>query len=161
MSDGSSTLVLKVRIEGLTVGRETSQAVGNGQFDKNFALRVAQWGQRTVRYKMEGNGDLMFVVSDPSQSLFRFPVQDRTLIGEGSSALRPMVGPLSLDMRSGLSNRGITYKWEYSCMDYNGNKNPPYCYSDHKGTDFMLKGGFRQMDRPGNFIVAARAGIGV
>ncbi|NNC99831.1 MAG: M23 family metallopeptidase [Gammaproteobacteria bacterium] len=158
VTDGTSTIVFKIRIEGRQVGRETFQAVGDGTFFSDSTLRSAPWGDRNVRFRQEGNGDFMFVIADPSVPLFRFPVEDRSLIGEGNSSFNPLAGPLSPDMRAGLANRGVTYQWEYSCMAFNGKKNPPHCYSDHRGTDFMLKGGFRQMDRPGNYIVAARAG---
>lgn len=35
---------------------------------------------------------------------------------------------------------------------------PPFCYGGHKGTDFMLKGGFSQMDHGQNWIVVAADG---
>ncbi len=154
VSDGLSTAVFKIRIEGQAVGRQISQAVNNGQFFSDSSLRTARWGQRNVRYRQESNGDFIFVIADQSRRLLRFPVQDRTLIDESNSAANPLAGPLSPDMRTGDRNRGIGI----NCLAFNGKKNPPHCYSGHRGTDYMLKGGFRQMDRPGNYVVAARAG---
>lgn len=154
VSDGSSNLVLKIRIEGRPVGRQTSQAVGNGRFFSDKTLRSARWGQRNVQFRQESNGNFMFVIADPSKPLLRFPVQDRTLIDESNSITRPLGGPFTLDMRTGNRSRGIGL----NCLAFDGRKNPPHCYSGHKGTDFMLKGGFDQMDRPGNYVVAAREG---
>ncbi|GEM_PF-4815357 len=154
VSDGASTLVLKIRIEGRSIGRNTLQAVNDDPFVGDHTLRSAQWGNRTVQYRQERNGDFMFVIADPSQPLFRFPVQDRSLISEGNRLDDPLAGPLTPDMRTGDRNRGLGY----NCLSFDGAKAPPHCYGGHEGTDFMLKGGFKQMDRPGNFIVAARAG---
>jgi murein DD-endopeptidase MepM/ murein hydrolase activator NlpD len=154
VSDGTNTFVLKIRIEGKSVGRETFQSVENRAFSNDKSLKTVRVGDRNVSYRKEGSGNFMFVVSDLSKKLFRFPVQDRTLIEEGTSALNPLKGPLSPDMRTGDRSRGIGY----NCLAFDGSRNPPHCYSNHKGTDYMLKDGFKQMDRPGNFVVAAREG---
>lgn len=154
VSDGTNTFVIKIRIEGKAVGRETFQTVEGKSFSNDKTLRTVRIGNRNVSYRKEDSGNFMFVVSDLSKKLFRFPVQDRTLIDEGTSALNPLKGPLSPDMRTGDRSRGLGY----NCLAFDGSKNPPHCYSNHKGTDYMLKDGFQQMDRPGNFVVAAREG---
>src|SRR5207237_7526577 len=52
-------------------------------------------------------------------------------------------------------------KW--NCINYRGQGGAlgaPYCYGRHEGTDYMLLGGFTQMDKPNaNLIVAAADGI--
>jgi len=44
-----------------------------------------------------------------------------------------------------------------SCRDYLG-RPFPHCYGNHKGSDFILKGGFRAMDRQEARVVAAASG---
>lgn len=105
---------------------------------------------------------------------FRFPVQNPNLINhhdhfEGADPVAAffsgglsviteymMSGPLGLD------HRPLPQSGKVSCLDYAGNGGTigaPYCYGKHKGTDFMLIGGFDQMDSATNYIVAPADGI--
>lgn len=44
------------------------------------------------------------------------------------------------------------------CSDYLG-RAFPYCYDEHDGTDYILKGGFSQMDAGSATVLAAAAGV--
>lgn len=46
---------------------------------------------------------------------------------------------------------------ELQCTDYLG-RAFPNCYDEHDGTDFVLKGGFAQMDEASPFVLAAAPG---
>jgi murein DD-endopeptidase MepM/ murein hydrolase activator NlpD len=85
---------------------------------------------------------------------FRFPVEDRSLIDE--SSVLPLSGPFNMDHTVPFpTSKGL------SCVNYDnrgGWIGAPWCYGGHKGTDFMLKGGFTQMDKGNNWVVAAAAG---
>jgi murein DD-endopeptidase MepM/ murein hydrolase activator NlpD len=105
---------------------------------------------------------------------FRFPVQNPSLINHhnhlegvdpaaaffsgGLSTITEymMSGPLGLD------HRPLPQSGKIACLDYAGNGGTigaPYCYGKHRGTDFMLIGGFDQMDNGTNYIVAAADGV--
>jgi murein DD-endopeptidase MepM/ murein hydrolase activator NlpD len=105
---------------------------------------------------------------------FRFPVQNPSLINHhdhlegvdpaaaffsgGLSTITEymMSGPLGLD------HRPLPQSGKVACLDYAGNGGTigaPYCYGKHRGTDFMLIGGFDQMDSGTNYIVAAADGF--
>lgn len=47
---------------------------------------------------------------------------------------------------------------EIICTDYKGD-NFPQCYDEHRGSDFLLQGGFEQMDNGSAEVVAAAEGI--
>jgi murein DD-endopeptidase MepM/ murein hydrolase activator NlpD len=104
---------------------------------------------------------------------FRFPVQNPNLInhhdhlegvdpaaaffslGISAATAYMMSGPLGLD------HRPLPQSGKVACIDYAGHGGTigaPYCYGKHKGTDFMLIGGFDQMDNGTNYIVAAADG---
>ncbi|HUT53732.1 MAG TPA: M23 family metallopeptidase [bacterium] len=44
------------------------------------------------------------------------------------------------------------------CKDYRG-RGFPHCYGNHRGSDFILKGGFKAMDREDGRVVAAADGV--
>lgn len=77
---------------------------------------------------------------------FRFPIsnQDRNLI-----AGLPIVG-MDHDHLHG-SNKAV-------CENYRG-ASAPFCYNGHRGTDFLLIGGFHTMDRGSAEVVAAASGV--
>lgn len=86
-----------------------------------------------------------FAQDDGEQRVkFRFPIadEDRRLIRRF-----PIFG-FDHDPRNRLA---------FSCRNYRG-KRFPYCYDGHKGTDYMLRGGFRTMDKGSATIVAAQSG---
>ncbi len=45
------------------------------------------------------------------------------------------------------------------CVDYQGRSDFPHCYAGHRGTDYMLKGGFDAMDDGSAAVVAAADGV--
>ncbi len=45
------------------------------------------------------------------------------------------------------------------CIAYDGEENFPNCYDGHRGTDFILRGGFTVMDMEVAWVVAAADGI--
>ena len=110
----------------------------------------------------------------PTKVKLRFPVLNPNLINHhdhlegvsgaaafftlGLSAVTTymMSGPIGLD------HRPLPQSGKVSCFAYDGHGGTiglPYCYGKHKGTDFMLIGGFDQMDSESNYIVAAADGI--
>jgi murein DD-endopeptidase MepM/ murein hydrolase activator NlpD len=110
--------------------------------------------RRTVDFN--GEGAKNFIADRPPTPVkFRFPVEPRHLVDIGKPVLHFFGGPFGVDHRPPPRGRSL------SCVDYAGRGGvvgPPYCYGGHDGTDYMLKGGFAQMDRPGNWIVAAANG---
>ncbi len=88
--------------------------------------------------------------------MFRLPVENP----EGAYFSGPRVN-LRLDLvgvdhkptpkRDGLFARAL-------CKDYKG-RALPHCYGNHKGTDFILRGGFKTMDRGLGRVVAAADGV--
>jgi len=105
---------------------------------------------------------------------FRFPVQNPNLInhhdhlegvdpaaafftlGLSAATNYMMSGPIGLD------HRPLPQAGKISCTAYDGHGGTvglPYCYGKHTGTDFMLIGGFDQMDNATNNIVAAADGV--
>ncbi|HEX3129292.1 MAG TPA: M23 family metallopeptidase [Thermoanaerobaculia bacterium] len=91
---------------------------------------------------------------------FRNPVEDPNLIESAwtSELWNVMKGPFLVDHDPNTRNGGRSL----SCLDYMGRGGligAPWCYGGHTGSDFVLKGGFKQMDLPDtNWIVAAAAG---
>jgi murein DD-endopeptidase MepM/ murein hydrolase activator NlpD len=92
---------------------------------------------------------------------FRLPVEDPGAI-ESAGAGEPwnaMRGPFLVDHDPGTRSgeRGL------ACRDYmgrGGEVGVPWCYGTHTGTDFVLAGGFEQMDLPEtNWVVAAADGV--
>lgn len=106
---------------------------------------------------------------------FRFPVQNPNLINhhdhlvEGvSGAAAFFTGGLSavttymMSGPIGLDHRPLPQSGKASCFAYDGHGGTvglPYCYGQHTGTDFMLIGGFDQMDNATNYVVAAADGV--
>ncbi len=91
---------------------------------------------------------------------FRNPVEDPTLIESAwtSEPWNLMKGPFLVDHDPNTRNGGRGL----SCLDFMGRGGligAPWCYGGHTGSDFILRGGFDQMDRPDtNWIVAAADG---
>lgn len=75
----------------------------------------------------------------------RFPVVERELI---------------LDQVMGVDHDPAVYEGidEYLCWNYQG-EGWPYCYDEHRGSDFDLVGGFDTMDAGSALIVAAADGV--
>ncbi len=48
---------------------------------------------------------------------------------------------------------------EVRCIAYDGEENFPNCYDGHRGTDFILRGGFTVMDMEVAWVVAAADGV--
>lgn len=44
------------------------------------------------------------------------------------------------------------------CLSYSGQEDFPFCYDGHRGTDFLLEGGFRRMDDGSAWVIAAADG---
>jgi murein DD-endopeptidase MepM/ murein hydrolase activator NlpD len=91
---------------------------------------------------------------------FRNPVEDPNLL-ESAWTGEPwniMKGPFLVDHDPNTINGGRSL----SCRDYLGRGGlvgAPFCYGGHTGSDFILRGGFEQMDRPDtNWVVAAADG---
>lgn len=76
----------------------------------------------------------------------RFPIAHRD---RGLMTAVPIVG-----MDHDPANSG----GKTSCIDHNG-FGFPFCYNDHDGTDFLLAGGFPQMDLHSPEVVAAADGV--
>ena len=91
---------------------------------------------------------------------FRNPVEDPNLIESAwtSELWNLMKGPFLVDHDPNTRNGGRGL----SCLDFMGRGGligAPWCYGTHTGSDYVLKGGFDQMDRPDtNWIVAAADG---
>jgi PAN domain-containing protein/peptidase M23-like protein len=91
---------------------------------------------------------------------FRNPVEDPNLI-ESAWTGEPwniMKGPFLVDH----DPNAVPGARSLSCRDYLGRGGligAPFCYGGHTGSDFILRGGFEQMDRPDtNWVVAAADG---
>ena len=96
---------------------------------------------------------------------FRFPVWSPNLINHHDHLEGTAPGDLVGYMMSGplgLDHRPLPQSGKVSCIDWAGHGGlvgAPYCYGKHKGTDYMLVGGFDQMDNHANYIVAAADGV--
>jgi hypothetical protein len=128
-------------------------------FDKNHTSY--DFGT-TVNFTGTGTSPWM----DPkpiSKVKLRFPVRDPSLIDNFDYLLSGIAkypgdfvfsGPFGVDHTPGPRARLGTF-----CQDYNG-RNIPHCYGGHDAHDYMLLGGFEQMDVPNtNFVVAAADGV--
>ena len=123
-----------------------SQTFGVGQVGWNFNRTVNFTGAGAKQWKAP---------KQPPKLRFRFPVENPAVIDVGRPVLNFMGGPFGLDHSPPPRSRSL------SCVNYDaqgGLVGPPYCYGGHEGSDFMLRGGFQQMDRGGNWVVAAAPG---
>jgi hypothetical protein len=113
-----------------------------------------------------GAGAKGFVPLRPESKVkLRFPVSDPMLINnfdykDIAKELDDLIysGPVHNDHKAPKGSPGSP-----TCVNYRGQGGifgAPYCYGSHEGTDYMLLGGFTQMDQPSvNLIVAAADGI--
>lgn len=83
---------------------------------------------------------------DFSSIKFRFPISDKD---------RHLIKNWPI---YGFDHNKKDHRFNAICKNYKG-RGFPNCYDEHKGTDFMLKGGFRQMDRGSAEVVAAQSGV--
>ena len=105
---------------------------------------------------------------------FRFPVANPNLINHHDhlEGVDPAAAFITLGLSAvtnymmsgpiGVDHRPLPQSGKVSCLAYDGHGGTvglPYCYGKHKGTDFMLIGGFDQMDNGTNYIVAAADGV--
>jgi len=88
--------------------------------------------------------------------MFRLPVENPG--GKYFSSNKPArpLAWLGPDHRPASGRNGIMAR--ATCRDYRG-RHFPYCYGNHKGTDFILRGGFRAMDRNQGRVVAGADGV--
>ena len=87
---------------------------------------------------------------------FRLPIKDPSKI-KTRKTFNPRSGPYGVDhaIRAGVQadsedTFAVSYDGKVSLIGSS--------YPGHEGTDFMLKGGFKQMKKKGNFVVAAASG---
>ena len=89
---------------------------------------------------------------------FRNPVEDPNLIESSWTSSGLLNGPFLVDHDPNTRNGGRGA----SCLDYMGRGGligAPFCDGGHTGSDYILRGGFDQMDRPDtNWVVAAADG---
>jgi Peptidase family M23 len=148
--------------------------VFNGPFVKNAACRATQnrcaegsTEDRRMCAEVTGlipRGDAvarsMASASQPTLVQFRLPVEDPNLIESAwtSEPWHLFLGPFLVDHDPNTRNGGRGL----ACRDYLGRGGPigaPFCYGGHTGSDFILKGGFKQMDEPNtNWVVAGADG---
>jgi murein DD-endopeptidase MepM/ murein hydrolase activator NlpD len=122
---------------------------------KTYGVGQVSWNfNKTVNFT--GAGAKSWKEPAPAPTVrFRMPVENPALIDIGKPVLNFMGGPFGLDHSPPPRGRSL------SCVNYDGRGGaigPPHCYGGHEGTDFMLKGGFTQMDKGGNWVVAAAPG---
>jgi murein DD-endopeptidase MepM/ murein hydrolase activator NlpD len=82
--------------------------------------------------------------ADRAALQLRFPLEDRSLFSQ-------LIG---VDHDPVEQEAGVG---QLTCRDYLG-RGFPHCYDQHKGSDYMLIGGFTAMDSGSALIVAAAAG---
>jgi murein DD-endopeptidase MepM/ murein hydrolase activator NlpD len=123
---------------------------------KTFGVSEVSWNfNKTVSFTGDGAKQWKDPKPPTSAVKFRFPVENPAIIDIGKPILNFMGGPFGVDHRPPPRGRSL------SCVNYDdrgGLVGPPYCYGSHEGSDFMLKGGFKQMDKGGNWVVAAAPG---
>jgi len=88
--------------------------------------------------------------------MFRLPVENpdgKLFTGPKHNLKIDLMGP---DHKPQPGKNGIFAR--ATCTDYLG-RPFPHCYGNHKGVDFILKGGFKKMDKEVGRVVAAAPGV--
>ena len=73
----------------------------------------------------------------------------------------PIADPSTISLTIGLDHDGVVQTsvvGDAICTDYLG-RGFPHCYDEHRGSDFILDGGFSAMDAGSVAVVAAAAGV--
>jgi murein DD-endopeptidase MepM/ murein hydrolase activator NlpD len=124
---------------------------------KTYGVGQVAWRfNKTVNFSGDGAKSWRDPKPAVSPIKFRLPVENPAILDVGQPVINFMGGPFNVDHRPPPRGRSI------SCVNYanrGGLIGPPHCYGGHEGTDFMLKGGFKKMDKGGNWVVAAAPGV--
>lgn len=110
-------------------------------------VAAAAWGEGKKEFRERtAPGPIMFrlPVENPGGRFFSGPRLDFRLHLLGADH-KPQTGRNDIFARAG-------------CKDYKG-RGFPHCYGNHRGSDFILKGGFKAMDQEDGRVVAAADGV--
>ncbi len=158
---GAPPLLFRYRTDFNEDSHEVEESQANFHYTKTIAFGPADAGD----YRP---------VHPATKVKLRFPVQKPSLINHHAhlEGVDPAAAFFSLGITAvtaymmsgplGLDHRPLPQSGKVACRDYAGHGGTigaPYCYGKHKGTDFMLIGGFDQMDNGTNYIVAAADGV--